>query len=484
MTPACPRTLVSVLWAASTLCAACGGNSARVSNETAPDADGGPSSNRGSAGSSAAPDDASDVGSAGGGRAGATAPSSGAGSDEGGGSSAPTAGGGSGSSAATTDAGVPILPPVTTPTPADAELATASGCAGVYNPDQLLTLSFEVAPGDWATVLADTSYSILVPAQMQCEDEPPLTVAMRRKRSGGRQKVGLKIDVNELVAGQEWYGLKKLSLENGVSSGDEEDGAEIRAYVAEYLSWRMMVLSGTIASRAAFVTLRVNGESLGVYVDVEQVDKRFLDARLRDDTGWLYKKSGGIDDGLKTHELDGVANPFEAYFCFWASGNTCPLPGSAELLAELPQQLDIPQFLRFGAVNALIANTDGPLFKDNNYYHYDYASGPRVYMPWDLDTTMKDSPSVFMGGGGGGGSSDFNAVLFMHWRDDYALIVQELVADTITQAVVDSELDRALSVAGEAFDADPYVTGTTADAVESLSQYWTQRLSDVQAELQ
>jgi hypothetical protein len=374
--------------------------------------------------------------------------------------------------------------PVVTPTPEDAELETASGCAGVYNPEQMLRLSLELSAGDWNTVLTDTTYSEVVEAQLQCEDEPPLTVGVRRKRSGGNQKVGLKIDFNAIVPGQEWYGLKKLSLENGVSSGDNEDGAEIRAYLAEYLSWRMMVLSGAVTSRAAFVSLEVNGEPIGVYVDVEQVDKRFLDARLGDDSGWLYKKSGGINDGLKTNEQSGEANPYEDYFCFWASGNGCDLPSGSELQAELPERLDIPQFLRVGAVNALIANTDGPLFKDNNYYYYDYASGPRVYLPWDLDTTLNDDPGVYMGGGGGGGSSDFDAVLFMYWRDDYTAIVQGLIETELTQDVIDDELDRAVRVAGEALDDDPYVSGTTADAAESLGDYWTQRLADVEAELQ
>lgn len=141
----------------------------------------------------------------------------------------------------------------------------------------------------------------------------------------------------------------------------------------------MMRLSGAISSRPAFVSLRVNDESLGVYVNVEQVDKRFLEERLGDDSGWLYKKSGGVNDGLETNELGTMDNPYDDYFCFWGSGNTCALPSSEELASELPVHLDIPQ-LRFGAVNAIIANTDGPLFKDNNYHYYDCASGPRAYI--------------------------------------------------------------------------------------------------------
>lgn len=383
-----------------------------------------------------------------------------------------------------TDASAPIPSPVITPTPPDAELATASGCPGIFNPDQLLTLALDVDPSDWNQVLSDSTYSVVVPAQMHCEDEPPLTVGVRRKRSGGQQKVGLKIDMNAIVPGQAWYGLKKLSLENGVSEGDTADGAEVQAYVAEYLAWRLMVLSGAISSRVAFVALQVNGESLGVYVSVEQVDKRFLQARLGDDSGWLYKKSGGVNDGLKTNELNAQGNPYDDYFCFWASGNSCPAPSSAELAAELPVHLDIPQFLRFGAVNALIANTDGPLFKENNYYYYDYATGPRAYIPWDLDTAMKDHPSVYTGGGGGGGMNSFHGVLFTHWQDDYTEILRELIDAQLTQSVIEAELDRVLLVAGEALDADAFVTGTAGEAVTALKQYWTQRLAEVSAELQ
>jgi hypothetical protein len=373
--------------------------------------------------------------------------------------------------------------PVYTPTLSDAELATASGCAGVFNPDQLLTLAFDIDPGDFSQVLADTSYSLVVPAVMHCEGEAPLTVGIRRKRSGGREKVGFKIDMNAFAAGQEWYGLKKLSLENGVSEGDTEDGADVHVYVSEYLAWRLMVRSGAVSSRATFMAVEVNGEPLGVYVNVEQVDKRFLEERLGDDSGWLYKKSGGVNDGIKTNELGGADNPLDDYFCFWDSGNGCTPPSSDELLRDLPGRLDIPQFLRFGAVNALMGNADGPLFKDNNYYFYDYVGGPRLYIPWDLDTAMKDSASLYAGGGGGGNATSFDGVLFTHWRDDYTATLDDLLDNHVTLPVIQAELERVSAVAGAAFEADPYVTGTATDAVAALEQYWAGRLEEVRVEV-
>jgi spore coat protein CotH len=358
-----------------------------------------------------------------------------------------------------------------------------SGCSGIYNPEQILDFHLTLAAGDWQTVLADTTYELMVQAQFHCGDEADITVGLRRKRSGGAQKVGLKIDMNEFVSGQRYYGLRSLSLENGVSSGDNTDGADVGALLSEYLGWRLFVLSSAISGRAAMVRLFVNDELVGVYANVEQVDKTFLQSRLGDDDGWLYKKSGGVNDGLKTHEADGLDDPYDDYFCFFVNGGgSCPVPSAADLAADLPSRLDIPQFLRMGAVNAIIANSDSPLFKDNNYYWYDWAGGGRIYLPWDLDSTMNSDVDVFTGGVGG--QIDFYThVAFSNWEADYKQILQELLDSELAADVIDAELDRVESVAGAALDADPYATGSTSAAVQDLKDWWSERRTQVQGQI-
>lgn len=358
-----------------------------------------------------------------------------------------------------------------------------SGCSGIFNPDQVLDTHLTLDQGDWQAILADTTYALVVQAQFRCNDEADITVGVRRKRSGGNQKVGLKIDINEFVAGQRHYGLRTLSLENGVSSGDNTDGADVGALVSEYLGWRLFMLSGAITGRAAMTRVLVNDQVVGVYVNVEQVDKTFLEARLGDDTGWLYKKSGGVNDGLKTHEVDMLDDPYDDYFCFFGKGGgSCPVPSAAQLLTDLPSRLDIPQFLRMGAVNAIIANSDAPLFKDNNYYWYDWTGGGRLYIPWDLDTSMNSNVDVFTGGVGG--QVDFYTdVAFSNWESDYHQIIQELLDSQFSLDHVFSELDRVETVAGSALDSDPYTTGDTRSAVQSMKDWWTARIPQVQGQI-
>jgi hypothetical protein len=356
-------------------------------------------------------------------------------------------------------------------------LDTATGCAGVFNPDQMLDLALDLPAGDWNTVVADSTNSVYVQAQLSCGGSSPILVGVRRKRSGGAPKVGLKIDVNLYVAGQSFAGLKKLSLENGISEGSSTGSA--RDLVAEYLGWRLMASAGAITSRAAFVRLTVNGQVLGVYVNVEEVDKRFLRDRFGDDSGWLYKKSGSTNDGYHTNETQ--PNPYAAYFCFWEK-NGCAAPAAAELRDSLPTHLAVEQMLRVGAVNALIGNTDSPLLKDNNYLFYDWAGGPRQYFPWDLDTTMRSAYDVFSGTVSGG-TPMYVDVLLGNWSSEYTAVLEELLTGPLTLAVIQAELARAQSVAGAALDEDSYSGGGAASAVSDLGAWWNERHAAVTQEV-
>jgi hypothetical protein len=357
------------------------------------------------------------------------------------------------------------------------DLDNAAGCAGVFNPDQMLDLHLTMAAADWDAVRGDLTNSIYYPAELRCGDGEAQTVGVRRKRSGGTFKVGLKVDMNLYVAGQTFHGLKKLSLENGLSEGDST--GSVKAHLEEYLAWRVMVRSGAISSRAAFVRVHVNGALLGVYTNVEQVDKTFLKSRFGDSSGWLVKHSGGSGDGVKTNE--GVANPYEAYFCFWERMG-CAIPPAAELAETLPDNLDIDQMLRVGAINALIANTDAIIFKTNNYYYYDRDSGPRAYLPWDLDTVMNSGFDVFSGTVPGG-TTMYRDVLFSNWRGDYRELLADLLGGPLTVEAIHAEIDRAVAVAGAALDADPHAEGSASAAAGALESWWTAQHAAVLAQI-
>lgn len=361
------------------------------------------------------------------------------------------------------------------------DLDTAVGCAGIYNPDQVLEFHLTMAAGDWSAVQSDCAWETYYPADLQCGDGPSIRVGVRHKRSGGRDRPGLKIDINEFVAGQELYSLRKMAWENGVGStlgGCGEDGTSASSMLTEYLGWRLHVRSGEMTSRAAFIHVTVNGDPIGAYLNVEEVDKPFVKRHLGDASGWIWKFSGGAGDGQQTN--DGVDDPYDDALCYLEK-NGCAAPSASTLAAELPALVDIPQLLSVAAVNAMIANHDGLWTKFNNYIFYDWA-GPRAYFAWDLDSTMADDYDVFTGTVSGG-TTVFTDVMYTNWEDDYDQVLTELLAGPLALDEIHAEIDRAVTVAGPTLEADPYIEGTAAAAGEDLAAWWTARHAAVSAQV-
>jgi hypothetical protein len=103
--------------------------------------------------------------------------------------------------------------------------ASAQTWPGVFDPLTLRTLNLTIDPADWDTIRFDLTNEIEVPAQFWADGEPPILVSVRRKSSRALPseanpiKIGLKIDINELVDGQQWHGLVKLRNSSTASSG-------------------------------------------------------------------------------------------------------------------------------------------------------------------------------------------------------------------------------------------------------------------------
>lgn len=157
------------------------------------------------------------------------------------------------------------------------------------------------------------------------------------------------------------------------------------------------------------------------------------------------------------------------------------MPSDQELLTDLPMKMDIDQFLRTGAINAILGNSDAPLFKDNNYLYYDSALG-RVYFPWDLDTVMRADVDVVTGGVGG--QVDFYTdAMFSNWRADYTALLADMIDSKIPLAVVTAEIDAIVGTAGSALEQDVFLDGTASAAATALINWWTERYDQISVDL-
>jgi hypothetical protein len=369
-------------------------------------------------------------------------------------------------------------------------VASAQDWPEIYDPLVLRNLNLQMSDEDWQTIQNDETFDIWVPTMLWLDGEAPILVAIRRKSSDpltnapGYSKVSYKIDINEYVSGQNWHGLRALSLDNG----DDEN------VVSEGLAWYLHRVAsvpqgyGYDAGLASWVCLIINGVNTGVYVSAEQRDKRFLENRglWIDDETWLYE----VED-LNGQELDEGGpedSPLVMALCYspFASPSSCPTPNAATLAAVLPPVIDMQGLLALAAVDAFSANPDAIFSHGKNFYFVDYLTGlRRLYLPWDLDAALS----------GGGVNDDVYAQQSAYsdilldvpeFRAQYSQILNDLVCGPFREPALHAFLDALEPVLAEELEADPnnQLGGTVAEFVAERKAWFSQRLQVVESQIE
>jgi len=158
---------------------------------------------------------------------------------------------------------------------------------------------------------------------------------------------------------------------------------------------------GVYAPRAVHARLIVNGELLGVFALVEQIDGRFTRERFPDGgEGNLYKEIWPLYqqeqpylNALKTNEdqMPDVSKMVRFAADVAGAGT------DDEMAAVLDTWTDVDMLMRYMAVDRAIENWDGivawycvggPCF-NHNYYWYEDIGSDRIWLiPWDMDHTF------------------------------------------------------------------------------------------------
>lgn len=219
--------------------------------------------------------------------------------------------------------------------------------------------------------------------------------------SGGGLRRPFKIDFNQFVAGQQFHGLKALSLSNNTM-----DPTHLR----EALSYAVFREAGVPAPRTAFARVYVtvpgvyDKEFAGLYTVVESVDKTFLKSRFQTNKGLLLKPQGArgfeyLGDQWRSYEeryrpkTEATAKTKRRLIEYVKLVNNAD---DDQFRREIGSYLDVDEFLRFLAATVLLANLDSPLAMPQNYYlHIHPTTLQVVFLPWDLDLSFGSWP---MGG--------------------------------------------------------------------------------------
>jgi len=375
----------------------------------------------------------------------------------------------------------------------------------LYDPYTVLSLNLQMTDEDWNTIRHDTTNEIEVPCQFWADGESPILASCRRKSSRPLPsernpiKIGMKVDINEFVDGQKWHGVTKISLENGADTDP----------IAEGLAWNLHEMAsvdgfygaGYHAGLASWVRVYVNGQFVGVYINVEERDSQFLRNRnihFGSSRTWLYEIDE-TDPGWFEHEVGGPAHsPLwnELNFSpFQVATRSNPLvpPNDAILATYLPSVIDMPAMLTQGAIDAFSSNNDALFTHGKNFRFADFANDvvegdppmrkKRLYFIWDLDAAITNtSASIYAQKATAKGKTSYTQTAYQQvilnhpqFRQQYNAIMTGLIepGGPISEGAIHTFLNALEATSlPTALAADPYAGfGSLAAARGLFSAY-------------
>ena len=192
----------------------------------------------------------------------------------------------------------------------------------------------------------------------------PYDVGVRLKGGAGSfrplsGKAAFKVSFNEVVPGQRFLGLRRLTLNNMVQD---------HSMVHETLAYELFRAAEVPAPRTGHAFVRVNGEAYGVYLNLETLDEVAL-PRWFPTTRHLYEGGLEVDvweDALDAFEVDeGDEDDRSDLAALSAAAGTEPFSSSISAVA------DLDELTRMWAVERYIGHWDG----------YGGSSGPQQLLP-------------------------------------------------------------------------------------------------------
>lgn len=285
----------------------------------------------------------------------------------------------------------------------------------IFQDDTVNEINIEIDEADWQDMLENPLEEEYHKANITINGETVGNVAIRTKgnnsltsvASSDSDRYSFKIDFDYYDDNGNYYGLKKLCLNNNYS-----DNSSMR----EYISYKIMGELGLDVPQCGYSNITVNGEEWGLYLAVEAIDETFLATHFDDATGDLYKPEGQEGTGA---DLVYDGDDISAYTGLNLKTNLNSSDGK-EILAlmqaledgeGLEKVLDVEKALKYIAANVALANFDSYLgMTTHNFYLYE-ENGRFTIIPWDMnlafggfggEVDIYEPTSQSMGGFGGG----------------------------------------------------------------------------------
>ncbi|MCQ8891564.1 CotH kinase family protein [Pseudoalteromonas carrageenovora] len=269
-----------------------------------------------------------------------------------------------------------------TPTP-----SSENTVATAFTPTAVNTLSITISDENWQDILDNPLDEEYHETAITFNGVTLDSVAIRTKGGSSLSSVAnsssdrysFKVDINEYVSGQKFFGLKKFTLQNSFNDP---------SYMREVIAYELMDEMGVPTPEHAYVNFYVNGELFGLYLMVEAVDGEFVEKHFTNSNGDLYKPDGTGSDLLW------LGDDIQSYTDINLQTNEDTTDNGAfiNFVESLDKgetsAIEVDTLLRYMSVSTSLSNLDsyhGPLA--HNYYIYD-DDGVFSILPWDFNESF------------------------------------------------------------------------------------------------
>lgn len=300
-------------------------------------------------------------------------------------------------------------PPGPKLTPAD---VTTFPDAPMYDLATLRTFFLEFEAPDWEQELTDfIDTDVEVPATLTVDGRtyPEVGVHFRGMSSlrmiGAGQKRSLNLSLDFGHKDQRLGGYRTFNLLNA-----HEDPTFLRSVLYYRIAREYLP-----APQANFVRVVINGESWGVYVNVQQFNKDFLQEWFGTTKGARWKTPGSPGGRASLAYLGDDPAAYRGIYEIkskddpqsWAALiRLCKVLNETpadQLEAALAPLLDIDGALRFLALENALINNDGYWIRTSDYSLYLDPDGKFHVIPYDANETFTRPGGPGLGGSGGPG---------------------------------------------------------------------------------
>ncbi|MBN2342580.1 MAG: CotH kinase family protein [Deltaproteobacteria bacterium] len=300
-----------------------------------------------------------------------------------------------------TDIEAPACLSVVNPALADAD------AQALFDYDHVPVFDIFLPEEEWNMLIENAVDEEYTEASLCFEGQAVGTVGLRFKGSYGTlygcfddsgelicDRLSMKLKFDKYVEDQRLFGLKRLNFR-----ANRHDDSRMKEKIVFDLFREM----GITAPRAAWAVVRVNGESLGLYGMVEQIDGRMAADRFPDyPDGNVFKEIWPTDtvestvvDGLRTND---EAPDVSAFLGF--SQAIAAADDDEARLSVLGQYMDLDEWARYMAVDDAVVGYDGVTYfytdpystHNHNYYIAEDTPGHFRLIPWDVEASFWVNP--------------------------------------------------------------------------------------------